>query len=129
MTPANRTLRHRLAAAAAVLGLLLPATGWTWGSVGHRYVASNYSQHLPAFIDGLSLYDSTVYAHVNDPDTRKSYTPGEAEKHYIDIDWYPEFLAGTLSHDRAVLEAQYGAADRDRPRRAALGHRRDRRPR
>ncbi len=110
MTPENRTRRGRCTVAIAALVLLLPATAWTWGSVGHRYIASNYSQHLPAFIDGLQLYDSTVYAHVNDPDTRKSYTPGESEKHYIDIDWYPEFFTGTLSHDRAVLEAQYGAA-------------------
>ncbi len=110
MTPTKRTANRQLVAVVALLGLLLPATAWTWGSVGHRYIAARYSQHLPAYVDGLRLYDSTVYDHVNDPDTRKSYTPGEAEKHYIDIDWYPGFLAGTLSHDRATLEAQYGAS-------------------
>ena len=110
MTPVNRTRCRRLTAVATLLGLLLPATGWTWGSVGHRYIAGNYSQHLPGFIDGLRLYDTTVYDHVSDADTRKSYTPGESEKHYIDIDWYPEFLAGTLPHDRAVLEARYGTS-------------------
>jgi len=98
------------AVVALVLGVAFPSAGWTWGSVGHHYVAQHYSQHLPAFIDGLRAYDSTVDAHVTDPDTRKSYTPGEAERHYINIDYYPEFLAGTLPRDRAALEALYGPA-------------------
>ncbi len=109
MTRSNRTRGRRLAAVVALLGLLLPTTAWTWGAVGHRYIAARYSQHLPPYIDGLSLYDTTVYNHVNDPDTRKSTTPGESYKHYIDIDAYPEFLAGTLTHSRAALEAEYGA--------------------
>lgn len=110
MTRTNRTPRRRLAVAVAALALLLPATAWTWGSVGHHYIAARYSQHLPAFIDGLQLYDSTVGAHVTDPDTRKSTTPGEEFKHYIDIDSYAGFFDGTLSQSRAALEAQYGAA-------------------
>jgi hypothetical protein len=110
MTPAKRPPRRPLVTALAVLGLLLPATAWTWGSVAHRYIASRYSQHLPAHIDGLRLYDSVVYDHVNDPDARKSYTPGEAERHYIDIDYYPEFFSGTLPRERSELEALHGAA-------------------
>jgi hypothetical protein len=100
---------RRLAAALALVAFL-PATGWTWGAVGHRYIAQNYSKHLPAYMDGLRSYDATIYTHVTDPDTRKSTTPGEAEKHYIDIDWYPEWLAGTFPRDRAALEAIYGSA-------------------
>lgn len=110
MTRMNRTRYRRLASAVAVLGLSLPVTAWTWGGTGHNYIAARYSQHLPAFIDGLRLYDSTVYSHVNDADARKSYTPDEGPKHYMDIDAYAEFFTGTLSQDRAVLEAQYGAA-------------------
>jgi hypothetical protein len=106
-------VRHTfIAVLAAVLCAGLPATGWTWGAVGHRYIAQNYSKHLPAYIDGLKTYDATVYTHVTDPDTRKgspSY-PDEYEKHYIDIDAYPEFLAGTLSRSRAALNAEYGAS-------------------
>jgi hypothetical protein len=51
-----------------------------------------------------------VDLHVTDPDTRKGSTPGENVRHYIDIDWYPEFALGTLSHNRATLEAKYGAS-------------------
>lgn len=95
---------------ATILAVALPATGWTWGSVAHHYIAQHYSQHLPATIDGLRSFDSVVDSHVMDPDNRKSSTPGESVKHYIDIDWYPEFLAGTITHDRATLEAEYGAS-------------------
>jgi hypothetical protein len=61
-------------------------------------------------MDGLRAYDSVVDQKVTDPDTRKSSTPGESYRHYIDIDTYPEFFSGTLSHSRAALEAQYGAS-------------------
>jgi hypothetical protein len=109
--PAPSLLRRSRSAVLAVfLLVLLPATGWSWGSVGHRYIAQNYSKHLPPYMDGLRTYDATVYTHVTDADTRKSTTPGESEKHYIDIDWYPEWLAGTFPRDRAALEAIYGTS-------------------
>lgn len=95
---------------ATALSMVLPAPGWTWGWTTHHYVAQNYSKHLPPYIDGLRAYDSVVDAYVTDADARRSYTPGEEFRHYIDIDTYPEFLAGALTHDRAALEAQYGAS-------------------
>jgi hypothetical protein len=107
-----RPVLRRLARAAllaAMLVPLLPATGRTWGSEVHHYVAQHYSQDLPPYIDGLQAYDTVVDQESTVPDERKSYTPGEAVKHYIDIDVYPEFLAGTLPHDRTALEAIYGA--------------------
>lgn len=105
----NRAHALRVAILVAALGVAFPAAGWTWGGATHHYIAQNYSQHLPASIDGLRAYDGVVDQKVTDPDSRKSYTPGESYRHYIDIDSYPEFFSGTLSHDRAVLEAQYGA--------------------
>jgi len=110
MSDSSRLRHASVAVLAAVLCVGLPATGWTWAAVGHHYIAQNYSKHLPAYIDGLRAYDSVVDAHVTDADSRKGSTPGESEKHFIDIDWYPEFLAGTLPRDRAALEAMYGAA-------------------
>jgi hypothetical protein len=95
---------------ATVLAICIPAPGWTWGFATHHYIAQNYSKHLPPYIDGLRAYDGVVDQKVTDPDTRRPTTPGESYRHYIDIDNYPEFLAGTLTHDRAALEAQYGAA-------------------
>jgi hypothetical protein len=89
--------------------LALPSLASAWGSQTHRYIARNYSQHLPPEIDGLRAYDAFVEQHVNDPDIRRPTTPGESYRHYIDIDRYPEFFQGTLPHDRAALEAIYGA--------------------
>ena len=100
----------RAFALTTVLVVALPTSGWTWGFATHHYIAQNYSKHLPSFIDGLRTFDSVVDAKVTDPDTRRPTTPGESYRHFIDIDFYPEFLAGTLSHDRAAVEAQYGAA-------------------
>lgn len=100
----------RLALLAWGLGLVLPASGWAWGFAAHHYIAQNYSKHLPSTMDGLRVYDALVDQKVTDPDTRRPSTPGEGPRHFIDIDYYPEFFTGTLSHDRATLEAQYGAA-------------------
>jgi hypothetical protein len=97
-----------------LVGVLLlaasPGLSWAWGSTGHHYIAQHYSQHLPPGLDGLRNWDSVVDAHVMDPDNRKGSIPGEAPRHFIDIDAYPEFTQGTLSHDRATLEAEYGAS-------------------
>lgn len=106
---ASSTSRTLLAVCSAI-ALSLPAAAWGWGGATHRYIARNYAKHLPPTMDGLRAYDAVVEAHVTDPDTRRPYTPGEASRHYIDIDAYPEFLAGALTHDRAALEAQYGAS-------------------
>jgi hypothetical protein len=94
----------------AALWLALPSPAWSWGGATHHYIAQHYSQHLPAEIDGLRAYDAVVDQKVTDPDSRKSYTPGEGPRHYLDIDAYPEFFTGTLPHDRAALEALYGTA-------------------
>lgn len=109
MAPSQSPVAIRAARIATVLMLASPAPGWTWGFATHHYIAQNYSQHLPATMDGLQAYDAVVDAHVTDPDTRRPSTPGEEFRHYIDIDSYPEFLTGALPHDRAVLEARYGA--------------------
>ena len=103
--------RRPLLAPSLALALLvtLPAQVLAWGSATHHYIAENYSKHLPPNMDGLKAYDSVVDTHVTDPDTRKSYTPGESERHFIDIDVYSEFLAGAMPHDRAVLDAEYGS--------------------
>jgi len=109
MAPNLCTLLRRVAMLAAVLSPALPTCAWTWGAATHHYIAQNYSKHLPAMMDGLRVYDSIIDQKVNDPDIRRSTTPGEAPRHFIDIDNYPEFLAGAMPHDRATLEAQYGA--------------------
>lgn len=94
----------------AVAPFVRPDPSFAWGGTGHRVIASRYSASLPGPMNGLALNDAWVVDHVMDPDARKSTVPSERYRHYIDIDAYPEYHAGTLSHDRAVLEAAYGAA-------------------
>jgi len=114
-----QTLGRRALLFAMVLSTVTPAPGWTWGQAGHTYIAQNYSKHLPTAIDGLKAYDATVVSNVMNPDNRKSYTPGESEKHFIDADSYDDVTAvdpshplanNTLSHDRTTLEQLYGAS-------------------
>lgn len=105
----NRAPLGLVLAAIGAVALMAPSLAWSWGSQTHRYIARSYSLHLPAQIDGLRTYDAYIESHVNDPDIRRPSTPGEEYRHYIDIDRYPEFLAGTLPHERAALEAIYGA--------------------
>lgn len=93
----------------SLMVLAAPSAAWPWGSVTHQHIAQSYSQHLPPEIDGLRTLDPTVNAWVMDPDYRKSSVPEERYRHYLDIDFYPEFFSGTLSHDRGQLELQYGA--------------------
>jgi hypothetical protein len=109
VAPSRTPISARAIAIALALSLCCPAPARSWGFATHHYIAQNYSKHLPPYIDGLSAYDGVVDAHVTDPDTRRPTTPGEEFRHYIDIDSYPEFMAGAMPHDRAALEAQYGA--------------------
>ncbi len=98
------------AAALAAGTLAAPASCLAWGFTAHHYIAQNYSKHLPAAMDGLAGYDAVVDLHVTDPDTRRPTTPGEGYRHYIDIDAYSEFVFGVMPHNRAALEAAYGAS-------------------
>lgn len=110
MTCSHSVPRATLAVLFAGAALLaLPSTGHAWGSATHHYIAQNYSKHLPPTIDGLRVWDATVDAHVTDPDTRRPSTPGEAPRHFIDIDAYPEFLAGAMPHSQSQLEQAHGA--------------------
>ncbi len=110
MKPAAPSFAHTCAAFVLGMLLLAPDSAHAWGSLGHRTIAGEYGDSLPWPLDGLRSQDAWVVDHVLDPDTRKGTIPSERFRHYIDIDAYPEYLAGTLSHDRAVLEATHGTA-------------------
>ncbi len=58
---------------------------------------------------GFLARTSLLASYASNADTRKSSDPTEAPKHYIDIDDYPEFAAGTLPHTLDSMIARYGA--------------------
>ena len=69
------------------------APAQAWGSLGHDH--RGWSPPWP--LDGLAADEARAIEHVMGIDTRKSTVPGEGERHYIDIDAYPEYHAGTLN--------------------------------
>ncbi len=93
---------------AALLLALLPARGWAWGGDVHRLINRAASDELPAAFQAFAQWADDLETLSTAPDERKSYTPGESIKHYIDIDDYPEFFTGTLPHDYATMVATYG---------------------
>ncbi|MFH1850815.1 MAG: T9SS type A sorting domain-containing protein [Candidatus Neomarinimicrobiota bacterium] len=78
-----------------------PLFGWGWDS--HRYINAAAVDYLPAEMTSFKENREFLRQHSTDPDgdSFPSYY------HYIDIDYYPEFLAGTLPHTWAGITALY----------------------
>ena len=64
-----------------------------WGNVGHRIINGNATLSFPKEIDFLVSWTNGLTEHASDADKRKSTDPSEDNKHYIDIDNFPEFIA------------------------------------
>jgi hypothetical protein len=81
----------------------------SWGYNGHDKINSNASLSFTAEMGQFMAWAATLAEHASDADDRKDTDPDEAPRHYIDIDNYPEFLAGgriPQSYDSVV--ALYG---------------------
>jgi hypothetical protein len=84
------------------LAAFLTSRAFGWGASGHSFLTQNSVGHLPASLQSfVNRYFTTISTYAtNEP-------PGQ---HYIDIDVYPEFLAGQMPRDLNVLYATYGAS-------------------
>ena len=80
----------------------LPAPAWGWWSGGHRWITQGAIEQLPLPLRGWfkTNQSSILTAAGSEP-------PGT---HYIDIDYYPEFLPGTFPRDLNTLIALYGSS-------------------
>ena len=89
---------------------LLVVTGlaYPWGNEGHKLIANKAIELLKEKIKNIGLYQDYITEHSIDPDLRKSQDKTEAPKHYIDIDFYKEFLNGKMIYDKDSLVAIYG---------------------
>ncbi len=80
-----------------------------WGHVGHFII--NYNTIFSA-LPQLEFFDTwadSLADHASDADSRKSWDPNEAPKHFIDIDSYPEFIeSGTIPQDFDSVVAAHG---------------------
>jgi hypothetical protein len=86
----------------------LPTTGWAWGGRVHRWVNEKAFQDLPPEMAGFERWSMIIAAHASDADRRKAADPLESPRHWIDIDNFPEFARGELSHDLDSLQTKHG---------------------
>ena len=74
-----------------------------WGWQGHRYINEHAIDYLPSEMSFFQDHRNYIRDHSVDPDS----DPLPGYYHYIDIDYYPEFFAGTLPHSMDSLIALY----------------------
>ncbi|MDE3059114.1 MAG: T9SS type A sorting domain-containing protein [Bacteroidota bacterium] len=88
---------------------LLPASqAFSWGSATHKFINKQSVIHLPSSMSLFIQNAQFLSDHASDADIRKSTDKTEAPKHYIDIENYPEFATGTLSHNYDSLVMIHG---------------------
>ncbi len=102
-------MKSRIPVYLLVLLSLLPSTAGAWGGDVHRLINRSAVGCLPADFQAFSQWAGTLEQLSTAPDERKDYVSTEGQRHYIDIDDYPEFFAGTLPHDYQTMVASYGA--------------------
>lgn len=79
-----------------------------WGDKGHKIITKHALELLDKkFILSDDLKNELI-KHCTDPDYRKKQDPTEPTKHFIDIDYYKEFLDGRMIYSREALSAKYG---------------------
>jgi len=76
-------------AAFAFISLIL----MSWGYEGHYKINTNASLSYNEDMNQFLEWTSSLAEHASDADNRKGDDPEEGHKHYIDIDYYPEFVA------------------------------------
>ena len=79
-----------------------------WGDQGHKLITSKAMACLPAEMHSFTKYADYITLHSVDPDARKRDDKSEAPKHFIDIDFYKEFVNGKMIEDKKELVALYG---------------------
>lgn len=79
-----------------------------WGDLGHKLINNKAVAILPAEMAPLVKWQDYITLHSVDPDNRKRDDKTEAPKHFIDIDFYKEFINGKMIEDKKELVAIYG---------------------
>ncbi|MFA6456620.1 MAG: T9SS type A sorting domain-containing protein [Bacteroidota bacterium] len=78
-----------------------------WGGTTHKYINKNAVNHLPVTMKQFIDQQNFLELHAIDADNRKGTDPTEGPKHYLDIDYYPDYKHLTRSLDSLI--AKYGA--------------------
>ena len=93
-----------------ILFLFWSSSAFGWGQTGHRIINQSFTIHFPIDTLWFARYTSYYAAHASDADNRKSSDPSEGPKHFIDIDYYPEFHSSWFPHNLDSLIAKYGTS-------------------
>jgi hypothetical protein len=78
-----------------------------WGDEGHKLIAEFGIRMLPRQMKLPDDLAAAIVEHSVDPDHRKREDKSEGAKHFIDIDYYKEFLDGHMIMSRDSLEKIY----------------------
>lgn len=93
-----------------VLFLIFTPTifNYGWGDNGHKLITKHALKILPSEINFSEDFKSKIIEHSIDPDYRKKDDASEPNKHFIDIDYYKEFLDGRMITSIDSLKKIYG---------------------
>jgi hypothetical protein len=79
-----------------------------WGKTGHKIINRAAVDYLPAEMKDFTAWKDYLGEHASDPDIRRLTDKSEAPRHFIDIDFYKEFLNGRMIENEDSLIAIYG---------------------
>jgi hypothetical protein len=80
---------------------------FAWGKKAHKLVNIKAIEFLPEEMILMKSWKDYLGDHASDPDIRKDMDSTEGPKHFIDIDYYPEFLNGKMIYDKEKLISIY----------------------
>ena len=86
-------------------------SSFPWGAEGHKMINKMAVDYFPPEMKAFKKWQDYLSEHAPDPDTRKEFDKTEAPKHFIDIDFYKEFLAGKMIENEDSLIAEYGKTE------------------
>jgi hypothetical protein len=91
-----------------LLFVLSFGSSFPWGEEGHKLIAKKAVDILKEKIQNIILYEEYIVENSIEPDRRREHDKSEYPKHFIDIDYYEEFLNGRMIKDKEQLTAIYG---------------------
>lgn len=87
----------------------IPSTSlFAWGKTGHRIINRKAVDYFPEEMEAFRAWRDFLGEHASDPDIRRRTDKSEAPRHFIDIDYYKEFLLGKMIENKDSLISVYG---------------------
>lgn len=81
---------------------------YSWGAKGHEVINKKAVELLPKEMNSFKVWKDYLAQHASDADIRRKTDKAEAPRHYIDVDFYKEFLNGNMIENEDELISKYG---------------------